>query len=121
MMKITDEHSYEVAMARLEELEDIVNDDTPKSDANYKEMDALLDAIDQYESIAYPIATPSLAAVLKLRMYEMGLTQTRLSEILGVSTSAIRRYITGKSEPSLSTARRMSSALNIDPAVVLGV
>lgn len=57
---ITDAHSYELAVARLEELESIVNDDTPKTDVCYKEMDALLDAIDEYESVTYPIAQPSL-------------------------------------------------------------
>lgn len=120
-MNISNEHSYAKALARLEELECFVSEDTPKTDALYIEMDTLIDAIDAYESEAYPIAKPSLAATIRLRMYEMGLTQVRLSQMLGVSTSALRRYLSGKSEPSLSVARRMSSSLNIDPAIVLGV
>lgn len=120
-MKIIDEKSYMAAMNRLEELECIVTDDTPATDPNYMELDALIDAIDAYEEKAYPIAKPTLAATIKLRMYEMGLTQTALSKKLGVSTSALRRYITGQTEPALPVARRISSSLNISPAIVLGV
>lgn len=120
-MKILDKSCYETALKRLDELEMLVTENTLKTDANYLEMDELIDAIDAYEAEAYPIAKPTLGATIQLRMHEMGLTQTRLSEMLGVSSSAIHRYIIGKSEPSLSVARRMSRSLNIDPAVVLGV
>jgi HTH-type transcriptional regulator/antitoxin HigA len=56
-----------------------------------------------------------------LRMYERGLNQKRLSELLGVSTSRVSEYLTGKSEPPLKTARDISQKLDIDPMIVLGV
>ena len=59
--------------------------------------------------------------VLKLRMYEMGINQAKLSELLGVSTSRVSDYITGRSEPTLKVAREMSRKLNIDANIVLGV
>lgn len=120
-MKIENKQSYEAAMARLEELELMVREDTPEDDVYYKELDALITDIDAYESIAYPIAKPSLAATLKLRMHEMGLSQAAMSSMLGVSVSSFRRYLSGKQEPSLHVARQMSSSFNIDPAIVLGV
>lgn len=120
-MEIKGEKDYKSAMIRLEELESIVTEETPSTDPNYMELDALIDAIDKYEEIAYPIAKPTLAATIKLRMYEMGLTQTALSKMLGISTSALRRYLTGQSEPALPIARRISNSLNISPSIVLGV
>lgn len=120
-MKITDEIGYKTAIERLEILEGIVTEETPSTDPNYIELDALIDAIDAYEEEVYPIAKPTLAATIKLRMYEMGLTQTALSKMLGVSTSAIRRYLSGQTEPTLPVARRISSSLNISPSIVLGV
>lgn len=58
---------------------------------------------------------------MKLRMYEMGLSQAKLSELLGVSPSHISDYFTGRSEPTLKVAREISRKLNIDANIVLGV
>jgi HTH-type transcriptional regulator/antitoxin HigA len=54
-------------------------------------------------------------------MYERALNQKRLSELLGVSTSRISEYLTGKSEPPLKIAREICRKLDIDPVIVLGV
>lgn len=74
-----------------------------------------------YDEAHYPIKTPSLAEVLKLKMYEKNLTQTMLSEIIGVSPSRISEYLTGKSEPTLKVAREICVKLDISPSIVLGV
>lgn len=58
---------------------------------------------------------------MKLRMHERGLNQKHLSKILGVITSRVSEYLTGKSEPTLKTARDISQKLDIDPTNVLGV
>jgi len=65
--------------------------------------------------------TPSLIDVLKLRMYEMGVTQAGLAKKIGVSSSRICDFLSGKSEPTMQVGRRISKKLNIDPAIVLGV
>lgn len=54
-------------------------------------------------------------------MYERGLNQKRLSELLGINTSRVSKYLTGKSKPPLKTARDISQKLDIDPMIVLGV
>ena len=72
-MMIKDNKSYEAALQRIEELEGLVGESTPVSDPNYQELDSLVEAVDKYEEVAYPIAKPSFVEVLRLRMYEMGL------------------------------------------------
>ena len=84
-------------------------------------MNLLSGLVEEYEDEHYPIKTPSLADVIKLRMYEMGINQTKLSELLGVSPSRISDYLTGRSEPTLKVAREISRKLNIDANIVLGV
>ena len=54
-------------------------------------------------------------------MAALGLNQKGLSELLGVSTSRVSEYLTGKSEPTLKIARKISQTLQIEPAIVLGV
>ena len=51
----------------------------------------------------------------------MGITQSKLAEILGLSNARVSEILNGKSELSLKIGREISRKLNIDPAVVLGV
>lgn len=121
MKTITNETEYEAIMQRINELVEIVNDDTPKTDKNYIELDILTDLVVAYEKAHYPIGKPSLIEIIKLRMYERNLTQKRLAELLGISTSRVSDLLTGKSEPTLKVARDISTKLDINASVVLGV
>ena len=121
MAQIKTEKQYKAACDRINELLKVVNNNTPTDDKNFLELDLLSDFVADYEEEHYPIAAPTLVETLKLRMYEMGLTQTKLAEMLGLSTARISEIITGKGEPSLKTGREISRKLNIDPAIVLGV
>ncbi len=121
MTKIENEAQYDWAMRRIEELLPLVGDDTPVTDPNSIELGLLSNLAADYEDEHYPMESPSLVDMLKLRMYEMGLTQVALSKLLGINPSRICEYLSGKREPTLPQARVMSQKLNIDPAIVLGV
>ena len=121
MAQLKNEAAYRVALQRIDELLPLVNDSTPMDDKNYIELDMISELVEEYETEHYPIATPSLTDTLKLRMYEMGLNQVKLAELLGISPARISEIITGRGEPSLKTGREISRKLNIDPAIVLGV
>lgn len=121
MAKIKTEKQYKAACARVEELLKVVSNETPTDDKNFLELDLISDLVADYEEEHFPIEAPSLVDVIKLRMYEMGLTQTKLSELLNVSPSRVSEYLSGKCEPTLKVAREMSRKLNIDANIVLGV
>ena len=118
MAKIKDKKQYDAACARIEELLKVVSNNTPTDDKNYLELDLLSDLVAEEH---FPVETPLLVDVLKLRMYEMNLTQTKLSELLSVSPSRVSEYLSGKCEPTLKVARDISRKLNIDANIVLGV
>lgn len=120
MVKITSQEQYKALMKRVEELLKIVNNNTSLSDPNMIELDILSDLVEEYEDEHYPIGTPSLIDVLKLRMYEMNLTQAKLAELIGVSASRVSEYLNGKSEPTLQVARELHKKLNISPNIILG-
>jgi len=121
MAQIKSEAAYRAAMKRIEELLPLVNDNTPVDDPNYLELDMISDLVEEYEDIHYPIGKPTLIDVVKLRLYEMRITQSKLAEMLGLSNARVSEILNGKSEPSLKIGRELSRQLNIDPAVVLGV
>ena len=121
MAQIKSEAAYRAAMNRIEELLPLVNDNTPVDDSNYLELDLVSDLVADYEEEHYPIAAPTLVETIKLRMYEMGLTQAKLAKMLGLSNAQVSEILNGKSEPSLKIGRELSRQLNIDPEIVLGV
>ena len=121
MAQIKTEEAYRAALKRVEYLEDLVTDDTPINDQYALELDMLIDLIEEYEDIHYPIGKPSLIDIIKLRMYEMGLSQKAIAAMLGISEHRMSEIMHGKTEPSLSLARKMSQKLNIEPSIVLGV
>ena len=121
MTHIKSETAYNAAMDRIEELLPPVQGNTPPYDRNLIELDLLSGLVEEYEEEHYPIKTPILIEAIKLRMYEMGLNQTKLSELLGVSTSRVSDYLNGRCEPTQKAARGISRKLNIDADIVLGV
>lgn len=120
MAKIQNETVYKATMERIEELLPLVDDDTPLTDKNLIELDLLSGLVEEYEDEYFPIKAPSLVDVIKLRMYEMGINQAKLSDLLGVSPSRISDYLTGRCEPTLKVARELSRKLDIDANIVLG-
>lgn len=121
MTKIENENQYNWAVNRVEQLLPLVNDETPENDPNYIELVLLSNLVADYSDEHYAVGEPSLIEVIKLRMYEMGLTQASLAKLLGVSPSRVCDYLSGKSEPTLRIGRTISKKLNISPAVVLGL
>lgn len=67
------------------------------------------------------IGKPSLVDTIKLRLYEMGITQSKLAEMLGISPARVSEIMTGKCEPTLKVARAICQKLDISPSIVLGV
>jgi HTH-type transcriptional regulator/antitoxin HigA len=121
MATIKDKDKYEAIMLRINELMEQVEEDTPMTDHRVRELDLLVELAEEYEDENYPMGTPSLPDVMKLRMYEMNLTQEKLAEMLGLSQSRISNFLTGKTEPTLEVARTISKQLNIEPGIILGV
>jgi len=121
MRIIKTENEYKAVCERIEELLPLVDTKTAVTNKNFLELDLLSDLVADYEEANFPVKTPSLPDVIKLRMYERGLNQKRLSELLGVSNSRVSEYLNGKSEPPLKVARVISQKLDIDPAIVLGI
>ena len=121
MTRIENEMQYNFAMDRINELLKVVNDKTPDNDIRNVELVLLSNLVADYEDEHYPISKPTLVDVLKLRMFEMGLSQCALATLLGMNQSKISEIISGKSEPTLQQARVISQKLNISPAIVLGV
>ncbi len=121
MTRIENESQYNAAMARIEELLPLVTEETPEDDIMSVELVLLSNLVADYDDEHYPIKAPSLTDVLRLRMYEMNLTQKALAAIIGVSPARLSEILSGKREPTLDIARNICTKLSIDANIVLGV
>lgn len=118
---IATEKEYQVILERIEILLKHQDNIENKESNGYVELNILSDLVADYEEANFTVPQPTLVEVLKARMVEMELNQKLLSELLGVSTSRVSEYLTGKSEPTLKVARTISKKLSIDASIVLGV
>ena len=119
MTTITQEQ-YEFALARIEELLPLIQDDTPANDRNAIELTVMSDIVINYEKEHFPISKPSVAELIEMSLEEEGLTQKQLAQQIGVSPSRINDYVTGRAEPTLKIARLLCRTLKITPAQMLG-
>ena len=122
MTAIKTQKEYEAMLARIEELLPLTwGDDVAEDSPENIELALISNLVADYEDIHYPVGKPTLVATIKLRMYEMGLNQTKVAAMLGISAPRLSEIMHGKVEPSLSLARKISQTLNISPSIVLGV
>ena len=122
MARIKTEKEYNAAMARIDELLPLTWDETkPEDSPENLELSLLSDLVAEYEDVHYPISNPSLIDILKLRMYEMGLNQKNVAALLDISAPRMSEIMHGKTEPSLSLARKMCIKMNISPQAILGL
>ena len=120
MARIKREIQYGKAVQRIEELLQVVGNDTSEDDKYFVELDLLSDLVAEYEEQYYPVSKPTLIEIIRLRMAELGISQKKLAGMLQVSPSRVSEYLSGKSEPTLKVARRLRSELGIDADIILG-
>lgn len=118
---IKNKRQYHAIEDRVNQLLELVHENTATDDPQLIELDLLSECMAAYEEKAIPVKTPPLTEVIKLKMYERGITQAQLSKMLGISNSRISEYLSGKSEPTLKIARKISQSLQIEPSIILGV
>ncbi len=121
MAAIKNEREYAKACERMEELLALISDDVPMSEKDDVELGLISDLVADYEDLHHLIERPSLIEVLKYYMFENKITQTKLASLLGVSSSRVSDYLSGRSEPTLKVGRAICQKLGIDAEIVLGV
>ena len=121
MTRIENETQYQWAVAKVEALLPLIDDQTLPDDPKSIELELLSNLVADYSDVHFTIGEPTLVETIKLRMYEMGLTQKKLAHLLGIKQARINEIITGRKEPTYKIARNISKTLDIDPSIVLGV
>ena len=78
MTKIENREQYEWAVARVEQLLPLVDDNTPRTDPNSIELELLSNLVADYSEENFSIGKPALGDVIKMRMAELGIPKRNL-------------------------------------------
>lgn len=119
MKPIKTEAQYQKALKEIDKLMVSIGDNHSYDNLEFVRMDCLSDLVADYEDKHYRIELPPLIDVIKLKMYEMGLKQDDLAQLLEVPKSRISEYLRGKRDITLEVARKLHSKLHIDGDIIL--
>jgi HTH-type transcriptional regulator/antitoxin HigA len=105
---------YESALARVDELMDM--NPGQKTDQG-RELKLLLVLVERYEDEHYPIESPDPIEAIKIRMDDLGMTQSDLIAAIG-DKGTVSKVLSHKIALSLRMIRNLSTLLHL-PAEVL--
>lgn len=114
---ITDEDSYDRALAVLSELLQQVGEEPehPLSDL----VEGLVGRVTAYQNAAEHVPPASPEMELRLLMKEKGLTQQALAAATGLHQAQISKLASGKRTFSAEHARRLGTYFGVNPAAFL--
>lgn len=99
MSKITKEQ-YEFALARIEELLSLVDDNTPANDRNAIELTMMSDVVIDYEKEHFPIGKPTVAQLIQLSLEDkQRLKSSWLQKSVSVHHASATMLLGGQSQP----------------------
>ena len=109
---------YEKASDRIEELLQVVGNDTTENNPDFIELDQLSDLVADYEEKHYSMKPDNLIEFVKLRMFQRNLKQKDLAEILNTTPSRISEFLNGKLKLTYDFARSLYKNLNIEADLI---
>ena len=111
---IKSEHENEAALARIEELMELMQTHDVED-----EIELLATLVELYEEKAYPIPHPKPVDAIRFRMEQLDLKQKDLIPYIG-SKSKVSEVMSGKRSLSLSMIRMLHEGLGIPLEVLVG-
>ena len=105
----------------LKMIEDLMNKGTDNltKDEN-EQLIQMTRAVQTFEQAYYDIPkVNSLEAMLELKMYEMKINRSKLSELLGIGNSKLSEILNGKRAPDVKFLKAVYTKLGIDAGFLL--
>ena len=118
MEKIKTENEYQVAIAGIEVFlkKGFVNLTLEETN----ELERISKAVAAYEKEYYPVPKPdTLSEMIELKMYELRLTQKKLSELLKIAPDKLSMILNGKRSPDVAFLKAAHQNLGIDADFLL--
>ena len=116
--KISTENDYKAAIEQIEIF--IKKGFLNLTQRETSELEKISKSVAAYEKEYYPVPKPTtIAEMIELKMYEMRLTQKKLSDILKVAPDKLSMILNGKREPDIAFLKAAHQKLGIDADFLL--
>lgn len=119
--KINSKKEYHQTMVEVYELMNKGEKKLSKEEVN--KLSVMSEAAEKYEDEVLklkPVKTPqSIPEMVALKMFEKKITQSKLSENLGLSKSKVSEILSGKRKPDISFLKGIYETLDIDADFLL--
>ena len=116
--KIKTEQEYRTAIAQIEVF--IKKGFINLTQKETKELEVISKIVAAYEKEYYPVPKPNtLAEMIELKMYEMRLTQKKLSDVLKIAPDKLSMILNGKRDPDVAFLKAAHQKLGIDADFIL--
>ena len=118
MTSIMNEQDYQLAIEQIEVY--IKKGFSNLSTEETNKLQAVSTMVADYEREFYPVPKPSsISEMLQLKMYELRLTQKKLSELLKISPDKLSMILNGKREPDVTFLKAAHQYLGVDAEFLL--
>ena len=99
------------------ELRSLMSSKGPLSTADKKRFQQLVNSIEKYEDIHYPIPEPSHAALLEHLLAAKNGGLTKLAKATGVSLNDVKAILNGKRQIGHQEAKAFAKYFSVEPSV----
>lgn len=115
---IRSKEAYDVTMKEIESL--MKKGEKNLSEKEMERLGALAEAAEAYEDKHDPLPLPeSLPDMIRMRMYQMQLTQSFVAKLLGVSDAKFSLIMNGKQKPDIYFIKAIHEKLRMDANLIL--
>jgi HTH-type transcriptional regulator/antitoxin HigA len=116
--KIQNKEVYELTMTEIDALMKKGEDNLSQKDLD--RLRVLAEAAENYEDTHEPLPVPSsLPDMIRMKMFQLRLTQHYTARLLGVSEAKLSLIMSGKQKPDIYFLKALHEKLNLDANQIL--
>lgn len=113
-IKDTTDHAW-----AMEQIEGLMSLDV-LSGQQVRDLEVLAILVEKYENEHFPVTLPTPVEAIEFRIDQLGISRSKLAELIGFPKSRVSEVLNGKRNPSLDMMRALHERLNIPAGVLLG-
>jgi HTH-type transcriptional regulator / antitoxin HigA len=115
---IRSKEAYDITMKEIDVL--MKKGEDKLTEKELERLRVLADAAEAYENKHDPLPLPeSLPEMIRMRMYQMQLTQSFVAKLLGVSDAKFSLIMNGKQKPDIYFIKAIHEKLKMDANLIL--
>jgi len=116
--RIKNQQELKVAFVHLDKLIAEGFQGDPEKEAEFTAIAKAIETFEDNQKLM-PLAPQTLVGMIELKMYERRMNQKQMAAELGITTTRLSEILNGKRKPNLDLVKRLHDRLEIDAEFIL--